>query len=72
MVTRDFPVTPLLKKAKPVFKTLKGWHCDICGIKNYSELPIEAREYVELIEKELEVPISMVSNGPKRDEIIKK
>ena len=40
--------------------------------KNYSELPIEAREYVELIEKELEVPISMVSNGPKRDEIIKK
>lgn len=72
MVTRDFPVTPLLKKAKPVFKTLKGWHCDICGIKNYSELPIEAREYVELIEKELEVPISMVSNGPKRDEIINK
>ncbi len=72
MVTRDFPVTPLLKKAKPVFKTLKGWHCDICGIKNYSELPIEAREYVEFIEKELEVPISMVSNGPKRDEIIKK
>lgn len=72
MVTRDFPVTPLLKKAKPVFKTLKGWHCDICRIKNYSELPIEAREYVELIEKELEVPISMVSNGPKRDEIIKK
>lgn len=72
MVTRDFPVTPLLKKAKPVFKTLKGWHCDVCGIKNYSELPIEAREYVEFIEKELEVPISMVSNGPKRDEIIKK
>ncbi len=72
MVTRDFPVTPLLKKAKPVFKTLKGWHCDICGIKNYSELPIEAREYVEFIEKELEVPIRMVSNGPKRDEIIKK
>ncbi len=72
IVTRDFPVTPLLKKAKPVFKTLKGWHCNICGIKNYSELPIEAREYVEFIEKELEVPISMVSNGPKRDEIIKK
>lgn len=72
MVTRDFPVTPLLKKARPVFKTLKGWHCDICGIKNYSELPIEAREYVEFIEKELEVPIRMVSNGPKRDEIIKK
>lgn len=71
-VTRDFPVTPLLKKAKPVFKTLKGWHCDIRGIKNYADLPVEAREYVEFIEKELEVPIKMVSNGPKRDEIIKK
>lgn len=71
-VTRDFPVTPLLKKAKPVFKTLKGWHCDIRGIKNYADLPIEAREYVEFIEKELEVPIKMVSNGPKRDEIISK
>ncbi len=69
-VTRDFPVTPLLKKAKPVFKTLKGWHCDIRGIKNYADLPIEAREYVELIEKELGVPIKMVSNGPRRDEII--
>ena len=71
-VTRDFPVTPLLKKAKPVLKTFKGWHCDIRGIKNYSELPIEAREYVEFIEKELGVPIKMVSNGPKRDEIIRK
>lgn len=71
-VTRDFPVTPLLKKAKPVFKTLKGWHCDIRGIKNYADLPVEAREYVEFIEKELEVPIKLVSNGPKRDEIISK
>lgn len=71
-VTRDFPVTPLLKKAKPVLKTLKGWHCDIRGIKNYEDLPQEAREYVEFIEKELEVPIKMVSNGPKRDEIIKR
>ena len=71
-VTRDFPVTPLLKKAKPVLKTFKGWHCDIRGIKNYADLPVEAREYVEFIEKELEVPIKMVSNGPKRDEIIKK
>lgn len=71
-VTRDFPVTPLLKKAKPVLKTLKGWHCDIRGIKNYADLPVEAREYVEFIEKELEVPIKMVSNGPKRDEIISK
>ena len=71
-VTKDFPVTPKLKKAKPVYVTMKGWHTDIRGIKNYADLPQETKDYIEFIEKELETPISMVSNGPKRDEIIKK
>lgn len=69
-VTKDFPVTPKLKRAKPVFVTVPGWNCDIRGIKEYDKLPKETRDYVELIEKELGVKISMVSNGPKRDEII--
>ena len=69
-VTKDFPVTSLLKKAKPVLTTLKGWKCDIRGIKNYSELPKEARDYVEFIEKELGFKIDMVSNGPEREAII--
>ena len=69
-VTKDFPVTSLLKKAKPVLTTLKGWKCDIRGIRNYSELPKEARDYVEFIEKELGFKIDMVSNGPERDAII--
>ena len=38
-ITKDFPVTPRLKKAKPVYKTFKGWHCDIRGIRNYEDLP---------------------------------
>jgi adenylosuccinate synthase len=69
-ITKDFPVTPLLKKAKPVLKTFKGWHCDIRGIKNYDELPQETRDYVEFIEKEMGCNITMVSNGPEREAII--
>ena len=69
-VVRDFPATALLEKAKPVLKVMPGWKCDIRGIKKYEDLPEACRNYVEFIEKELEVPIRMVSNGPRRDEII--
>ena len=69
-ITKDFPVTPELKKAKPVLKTFKGWHCDIRGIKNYDELPKETRDYVEFIENEMGCNITMVSNGPEREAII--
>ena len=71
-VTRDFPTTRLLKKAKPVYTTLPGWKCDIRGITKYEDLPENCRNYIEFIEKELEVPITMVSNGPGRHEIIKR
>ena len=71
-VTRDFPTTRLLKKAKPVYTTLPGWKCDIRGITKYEDLPQNCRNYIEFIEKELEVPITMVSNGPGRHEIIKR
>ena len=66
-VTKDFPVTPLLKRAKPVLVTLDGWKCDIRGIREFSKLPKQAQEYVNFIEEELGVRISYVSNGPKRD-----
>ena len=71
-VTKDFPVTPLLKRAKPVLITLDGWKCDIRGIREFSKLPKQAQEYVNFIEEELGVRISYVSNGPKREEIIKR
>ena len=71
-VTKDFPTTVQLAKAKPVYVTLPGWKSDIRGITEYSELPENCRKYIEFIEKELEVPITMVSNGPGRDEIIRK
>ncbi len=69
-VTTDFPVTAKLEKAKPVLKTLPGWKCDIRGIKNYEELPENCRRYVEFIEEQIGYPITMVSNGPSREDII--
>ena len=69
-VTTDFPVTAKLEKAKPVFKKLPGWKCEIRGIKNYEELPENCRNYIEFIESQIGYPITMVSNGPSRDDII--
>ena len=69
-VTTEFPPTHLLEKAKPVYKTLPGWKCEIRGIKNYEDLPENCKKYIETIEEEIGVPITMVSNGPGRDEII--
>ena len=69
-VTKDFPVTAKLKKAKPVYEKLPGWKEEIRGITEYEKLPENCRKYIEFIEKELGVPITMVSNGPGRHEII--
>ena len=66
----DFPNTSILEKAKPVLKTLPGWKCDIRGIKKYEDLPENCRKYIEFIEKQIECPITMISNGPGRDDII--
>lgn len=69
-VTTDFPVTHLLEKAKPVFKVLPGWKCEIRGIKEYDKLPENCKKYVEFIEEQIGYPITMISNGPGRDDII--
>lgn len=69
-IVKDFPNTHMLKKAKPVFTTLPGFKCNIRGIKEFDKLPKEAQDYVLFIEKEIGKPITMVSNGPKREEII--
>lgn len=71
-VTREFPVTAKLKKAKPVYEVLPGWKSEIRGIKSYAELPENCRKYIEFIEKEIEVPVTLVSNGPGREEIIRR
>ena len=69
-VTTDFPTTAKLEKAKPVLKKLPGWKTDIRGIKNYEDLPENCRKYIEFIEEQIGFPITMVSNGPGRHDII--
>ena len=69
-VTTEFPVTHLLEKAKPVFKKLPGWKTDIRGIKKYEELPENCRKYIEFIEEQIGYPITLISNGPGRNDII--
>ncbi len=69
-VTEDFPPTHLLEKAKPILEILPGWECDIRGIRIYEELPENCRRYIEFIEEKISYPITMVSNGPGREDII--
>ena len=69
-VPTDFPTTAILKKAKPVYEILPGWKSDIRGIKKYEDLPENCRNYIEFVERHIGYPITMVSNGPGRDDII--
>ena len=64
MCIRDsFPPTAQLKRCKPILETLPGWKCDIRGIKTYEDLPENTRKYIEFAEKEIGVPVKIVSNG---------
>ena len=69
-VTTDFPTTAQLEKAKPVFESLPGWKEDIRGIRKYEKLPENCRKYIEFVEEKIGFPITMVSNGPGREDII--
>ena len=69
-IITDFPCTPKLNRAKPVLTVLDGWKQDVRGIKNYNDLPENCRRYIEFLEEQIGFPIKMVSNGPKRSEII--
>ncbi len=71
-ITESFPTTPELTRAKPIYETLEGWKSDISGIKSFTSLPAEARRYVKFIEDRLGVPVTLISNGPRRDDIIRR
>lgn len=64
------PLHPQTQPAKPVLTVLDGWKQDVRGIKNYNDLPENCRRYIEFLEEQIGFPIKMVSNGPKRSEII--
>ena len=69
-VTDEFPFPCVLPDAKPVMEYLPGWKCDISAARTWEELPQEARDYVEYIEKNVGCHIGYVSVGPERDSII--
>lgn len=71
-VTKSFPVNAMLEKAKPVLEYLPGWKCDVRGITKFEDLPENAQNYVKFIEKEIGKPVTIVTNGPKRHEVIKR
>ncbi len=68
--TDEFPFPCLLNDAKPVIEYLDGWKCDISFIRNWDDLPVEAKRYVEYIEEKIGCHIGYVSVGPERDSII--
>lgn len=70
LTTEQFPETHLLYQAKPVYSYLDGWKCDISGISKYDDLPEEAKRYVDFIEKQIGVPISIISVGPERNQTL--
>lgn len=68
-VVVDFPVTSKLEHAKPVYKTMPGWKCNILGTTDFNALPQQVKDYVDFIEQFIGTPIKMVSTGPKREDI---
>ena len=68
--TDEFPFPAALADAKPVIEYLPGWKCDISSIRHWEDLPKEAQDYVLYLEKAIACPITYVSVGPERDQII--
>ena len=68
----DFPSTPTLMRCKPVYTTLPGWKTDVRGVTSFEALPENCRKYVDFLEKQVEVPIKMISTGPKRCETFRR
>jgi adenylosuccinate synthase len=60
----------VLDNVKPIYKKFKGWESDISDINTFTDLPIHAQEYIKYLELEIGVPISIISIGPKRHQII--
>jgi adenylosuccinate synthase len=71
-LTDMLPYDIMEEIAEPVYVEKKGWNCDLKGKNSYSELPAELFDYISFLEKELEVPISVISVGPDRIQTIMK
>jgi adenylosuccinate synthase len=54
----------------PIYKEIKGWNCDLTKLESIDESPKELKDYISFLEKELEVPITVVSVGPDRKQTL--
>ena len=70
--TDKFPFPSLLEDCKPVIRKVPGWKKDISGVRTWEDLPEEAKDYVNLVEREVGRPFVWISVGPERDSIIKR
>jgi adenylosuccinate synthase len=68
--TTAFPVSRMLDAARPVYEELPGWRDDITAVRSFEGLPERARRYVLFIEKRIRTPITWISVGPRREQII--
>lgn len=68
--TTEFPSGDRLDMAKPVYEKVPGWKTDIMGITEWDKLPQAAKDYVEYVEQLIGCPITMISTGPKRSDMI--
>jgi adenylosuccinate synthase len=70
-VLKEFPAdSAVLAKIEPVYKNIRGWQTSVVGMKSWSALPTAAQDYLKFLSDYLDVPISMVSTGPEREQTI--
>ena len=70
--TDMLPYDVVVEDLKPIWKDIEGWGTSLEGIDTYEGLPAKAQDFITYLEKELEVPITMISTGPERQELIKR
>jgi adenylosuccinate synthase len=70
--TRDLPFDIHPEFVQPVYTEITGWSEDLTGINSYEKLPQSLKRYIEFLERELEVPVAIVSVGPDRSQTIRR
>jgi len=68
--TRDFPFSIEGNSIEPVYKTIPGWQTDMTTFKSAEQFPKQFKDYIEFLEADLQVPITIVSTGPDREQTI--
>lgn len=71
-LTQELPYDLCKEEIEPVYKEFKGWNCEISSSQQFEELPAELISYINYLEEYLAVPVTIISNGPKREELILK